>query len=289
MKKDKVEPIECKEFFELKLNVPNSQVPIAELIEYLKNTDKLFKGVNQTLNEKYAIGFNSIAIEVVPFEEGSFRIPVWIKKIAKNPYFAGIVITVLGEIIADLLRNELGVHEIQTENEVVVVEDKKILENKTTADALSNIASLAINNDSIRDITVTYDKSNGERERINVSKEVLHDVAEYGIEDEPTRYLQTNVTLEIVSPVFSEEPTNWKVRYNNKAFTAKMKDADFLEVMNAKGIAFGKGDTILADFETVLTDIAGGGRPKFNIIKVHSYPRYTKITRGRVSELDLFE
>ena len=257
--------------------------------EYLKNTDKLFKGVNQTLNEKYAIGFNSIAIDVVPFEEGSFRIPVWIKKIAKNPYFTGIVITVLGEIIVDLLRNELGVHEIQTENEVVVVEDKKMLENKTTADALSNIASLAINNNSVRDITVTYDKSNGERERINVSKEVLHDVAEYGIEDEPTIYLQTNVTLEIVSPVFSEEPTNWKVRYNNKTFTAKMKDADFLEVMNAKGIAFGKGDTILADLETVLTDIAGGGRPKYNIIKVHSYPRYTKITRGRVSEPDLFE
>lgn len=289
MKKDKVELIECQEFFELKLNVANSQVPIAELIEYLKNTDKLFKGVNQTLNEKYAIGFNSIAIEVVPFEEGSFRIPVWIKKIVKNPYFAGIVVTVLGDIITDLLRNELGIHEIQTENQVVVVEDMKMLENKTTADALSNIASLVINNDSIRDITVTYDKSNGERERINVSKEVLREVAEYGIEDEPTRYLQTNVTLEIVSPVFSEEPTNWKVRYNNKAFTAKMKDADFLEVMNAKGIAFGKGDTILADFETVLTDIAGGGRPKYNIIKVHSYPRYTKITRGRVTEPDLFE
>lgn len=289
MKKDKVELIECQEFFELKLNVPNSQVPIAELIEYLKNTDKLFKGVNQTLNERYAIGFNSIAIEVVPFEEGSFRIPVWIKKIAKNPYFAGIVITVLGEIVADLLRNELGIHEIQTDNEVVVVEDKKILENRTTANALSNIASLAINNDSIRDITVTYDKSNGERERIQVSKTVLHHVAKYSIEDEPSRYLQTNVTLEIVSPVFSEEPTNWKVRYNNKTFTAKMKDADFLEVMNAKGIAFGKGDTILADFETVLTNIAGGGVPKYNILKVHSYPRYTKITKRRTLERDLFE
>ena len=35
MKKDNVELIECQEFFELKLNVPNSQVPIAELIEYL--------------------------------------------------------------------------------------------------------------------------------------------------------------------------------------------------------------------------------------------------------------
>lgn len=289
MKKAMCEFVESQEFFELTLNVPNSQVPIAELIEYLKNTDKLFKGVNQTLNEKYAIGFNSIAIEVVPFEEGSFRIPVWIKKVAKNPYFAGIVITVLGEIIADLLRNELGVHEIQTENEVVVVEDKKMLENKSTADALCNIASLAINNDSIRDITVTYDKSNGEREKIQVSKEVLHDVAEFGVKEEPYRYLQTSATLEIVSPVFSDEPKAWKVKYNDKPFTAKMNDTDFLEIMNAKGIAFGKGDTIVADFETVITDVAGGGRPKYNILKVHSYPRYTKITRGRKTERDLFE
>ena len=80
MAKEKNSVVESMEFFELTLNVPNSQIPISELIEYLRNTDKVFKGVNQTLNEKYAIGYNSIAIEVVPFEEGSFKIPVWIRK-----------------------------------------------------------------------------------------------------------------------------------------------------------------------------------------------------------------
>ncbi len=39
-----------------------------------------------------------------------------------------------------------------------MVEDKKLLENKTTADALSNIANLTLHNDSIRDISVTYEK-----------------------------------------------------------------------------------------------------------------------------------
>ena len=63
MAKEKNNVVESLEFFELTLNVPNSQIPIAELIEYLRNTDKVFKGINQTLNEKYAIGYNFIAME----------------------------------------------------------------------------------------------------------------------------------------------------------------------------------------------------------------------------------
>lgn len=287
--KGKSEIVEAREFFELTLNVENSHVPIAELIEYLRNTDKLFKGVNQTLNEKYAIGFNTVELEIVPFEEGSFRIPIWIKKVAKNPYFVGTVVTVIGEIIACLLKNELGIHELQLQDQVVIVEEQKLLENKTTADALSNIASLAIHNDSINDISVTYEKSNGDREKIRISRTVLTQIAEYNNEEETSSYVQTNLTLEIVSPVFSDEPSNWKVRYNDRIYPAKMKDADFLETMNAKGIAFGKGDTIVADFETVVADVATGGRPKYNILKVISYPRYTRITRNAAVQGELFE
>lgn len=158
MVKEKNNVIESLEFFELTLNVPNSQIPIAELIEYLRNTDNVFKGVNQTLNEKYAIGYNSIAIEVIPFEEGSFKIPVWIKKVAKNPVLLAALGTVLGDIVAVLLMNKLGIHEIQVNNDTVVVEDKKLLENKTTADALCNIANLTLHNDSIRNICTSLEK-----------------------------------------------------------------------------------------------------------------------------------
>ena len=49
------------------------QVPIAELIEYLRNTDRLFKAVNQTLNEKYAIGYNTISIEVVMTQDQRWK------------------------------------------------------------------------------------------------------------------------------------------------------------------------------------------------------------------------
>ena len=289
MAKEKNNVVESLEFFELTLNVPNSQIPIAELIEYLRNTDKVFKGINQTLNEKYAIGYNFIAIEVIPFEEGSFKIPVWIKKIAKNTVLLAALGTVLGDIVAVLLKNELGIHEIQVNNDTVVVEDEKLLENKATADALSNIANLALHNDSIRDISVTYERSDGERENVCITKTTLTRVAEYSVESEVTNYLQTSVTLEIVSPVFSDAPSIWKVRYNARVLSAKMMDADFLETMGAKGIAFGKGDTIVADLETEMSDVATGGRPKYNIIKVISYPHYTRISRRAAVERELFD
>ena len=289
MAKEKNNVVESLEFFELTLNVPNSQIPIAELIEYLRNTDKVFKGINQTLNEKYAIGYNSIAIEVIPFEEGSFKIPVWIKKIAKNTVLLAALGTVLGDIVAVLLKNELGIHEIHVNNDTIVVEDKKLLENKTTADALSNIANLTLHNDSIRDISVTYEKCDGKRENVCITKTTLARVAEYSVGSEVTNYLQTSVTLEIVSPVFSDAPSIWKVRYNARVLSAKMMDADFLETMGAKGIAFGKGDTIVADLETEMSDVANGGRPKYNITKVISYPHYTRITRRAAVERELFD
>lgn len=289
MAKEKNNTVESLEFFELTLNVPNSKIPITELVEYLRNTDKVFKGVNQTLNEKYSIGFNSISIEVIPFEEGSFKIPVWIKKVAKNTVLMAALGTVLGDIVAVLLKNELGIHEIQVNDDTVVVEDKKLLENKSTADALSTIANLTLHNDSIRDISVTYEKSDGEREIVCITKTTLTRVAEYGIDSEVTNYLQTNVTLEIVSPVFSDGPSNWKVRYNSRVLSAKMMDTDFLEIMGAKGIAFGKGDTIVADLETEMTDAVAGGRPRYNITKVISYPHYTRISKRAAVQTELFD
>ena len=270
------ELVELKEFFQLTLNVQDSHVPVAELIEYLQNTNRLFKGINQTLNEKYAVGYNCIELDVVPFEEGSFKIPIWVKKTVYNPYVVNSVVTIMGIIVTSLLSNKQETHELEVNHDTVQVENKKLLENKTTAYALSNIANLAIHNDSISDISVTYEKKNGERENLRISKTILSKVAEY------------RITMEIVSPVFSDEPSNWRVRINDRIYTARMKDADFLETMNVQGIAFGKGDTIVADFETVVTDVAIEGRPKYNITKVIKYPHYTKISKGSFDQGEIF-
>ena len=54
-----------------------------------------------------------------------------------------------------------------------------------------------------------------------------------------------------------------------------MMDESFLASMNEEKIAFGKGDTIVADLETVITKNEGSAPTTKNYIrKVHSYPKY---------------
>lgn len=288
MKKDDVELIESQEFFELTLNVDSSRIPAAYLIEYLRNTDKLFKSINQTLNEKYAIGFNEITLEVVPFEEGSFKIPIWIKKISVSTIMENAIGSIIGGIGLILLTNKQCSQEVNTDKGTVVVESKEFLKSKSTVDALCDIATLTLHNDSIKDLSVTYEREDGSREKVNISRSVLNQVAQISLEDEETTIIQTNVRLEIVSPVFSSNPSSWKVaNQSGSPFSATMQDEAFLKIMDEKKIAFAKGDTIIADIETRCVETVAGVRPRYYITKVHSYPHYQKVLSDQESE-DLF-
>lgn len=62
-----------QEFFELTLNIEDSRISAVELIAYLSNAEKLFKSINQTLNAKYAVGYDDISIDILALEKGSFR------------------------------------------------------------------------------------------------------------------------------------------------------------------------------------------------------------------------
>lgn len=290
MKKENMEFIESREFFQLTLNVPNSQVPIAELIEYLRNTDKLFKSINQTLNEKYTIGFREVSLEVTPFEEGSFQIPIWIKKINPTTIAECAIGGFIGGLGVLLVQNQHGSVEVPTKNSPVVVDTTELIKNKSTADALSNIATLTLHDNKIEDLSVTYENPQGKHETVKITKTVLEQVAQNQKIDDESSIIQTNVRLEIVSPVFSSEPASWRVSVNGgAAFSARMEDMDFLETMGAKKIAFAKGDAIVADIEIKYAENGVGIRPKHYIRKVHSYPRYQKITRTKIVEKDLFD
>ena len=279
---------ESQEFFELTLNVDTSRIPAAHLIEYLRNTDKLFKSINQTLNEKYAIGYNEISLEVVPFEEGSFKIPIWIKKISVSSIMENAIGSFIGSIGLILLTYKQCSQEVNTDKGTVVVESKEFLKSKSTVDALCEIASLTLHNDSIKDLAVTYEREDGSREKVSISRSVLNQVAEISLEDEETSIIQTNVRLEIVSPVFSSNPSSWKVsNQSGSPFFATMQDEAFLKIMGEKKIAFAKGDTIIADIETRCVETAVGVRPRYFITKVHSYPHYQKVLSDQESE-DLF-
>lgn len=280
-----------QEFFELTLNVEDSRISAVELIAYLSNTEKLFKSINQTLNAKYSVGYDDVSIDVLALEKGSFKIPCIIKKIANHPIFASTAGTLLGGIALNLLSNNTDSQTIPTDNTNIVISHQQLMDNRNTVDAVGSIAKMAVGTDGIRDISVIYEKSGGERERVSISKETLVEVANERIElVDNMENLQTSVTLEIVSPVFINKPTSWKVLYNGSPITAKMTDEDFLETMDIQRIAFAKGDVIVADLESVATNTDKGIKLKHYIRKVHSYPRYTRITKhGEIEQTELFE
>lgn len=291
MKREPKPILSQQEFFELTLNVEDCRISAVELIAYLSNTEKLFKSINQTLNAKYAVGYDDVSIDVLALEKGSFKIPCIVKKVMNNPLFVSTAGTLLGGMALNLLSNNTDSQTIPTDNTNITISYQQLLENRSTIDAVGNIAKMAIGTDSIRDISVTYEKNGGERERVSISKETLVEVANERIElVDNMENLQTNVTLEIVSPVFINKPTSWKVLYNGSPITAKMTDENFLETMDIQRIAFAKGDVIVADLESVATNTDIGIKLKHYIKKVHSYPRYTRITRhGKTEQMELFK
>ncbi len=279
------------EYFELTINVEKSSLSVTDLVMYLSNTEKLFNSINRTLNVKYSIGYENISIDVLALEKGSFKIPLVLKKFVNNPLFIATAGTFLGEIAFYLFQNNLNPHTIPTNNDSVVVENNDFLDNKNTVEAVGNIARLAVQTDSVKDVSITYQKNDGNMEKVSITKEVLSQVMydEFEISDNMENILE-KVTLEIVSPVFMDKPLSWRVSFDGRQINAKMMDKDFLETMDLQRIAFAKGDVIVADLQTIATNTNNGIKLRYSIIKVHSYPRYTRITKhNMVQEKELFE
>lgn len=148
---------------------------------------------------------------------------------------------------------------------------------------------MAVESDGIKDITVTYEKASGEQEQVTINKRTLVQVMYDEPEDESISNMVTNVTLEIVSPVFVDKPASWKVTYDNKTFTAQMTDEDFLEKMNLQKLSFAPGDVIIADMEVVAKTTERGIRLKHYIRKVHKYPKFSRIIRNEPGLFDNIE
>lgn len=275
-----------QEFFELRLGIKGYSISTYDLIAYLSDTNKLITSINQTLNTKYAIGFDQIEIDVVAFEKGSFKIPLYIKKITENPTISSVVGSVFGVLISGLLSNNQEAKTIQYGTDKVVVTNDELLKNRATANAVGNISRMAVESDGIKDLSVTYEKANGEKEQVVINKRTLSQVMYEVPEDDSISNIVTNATLEIVSPVFVDKPATWKVAYDGNQFTAQMTDEDFLGKMNLQKLSFAPGDVIIADMEVVAKTTERGIRLKHYIRKVHKYPKFSRIIRN---EPDLFE
>ena len=91
---------------------------------------------------------------------------------------------------------------------------------------------------------ITYEEG-GQKTNINITREdikTLADIEEQG-------QLLKNERLEIVSPVFIDEPSKWKVKLHGKTIGATVIDRDFLDTMQQSEISFAKGDAIVADIK----------------------------------------
>ena len=278
-----------QEFFELRINTKGNGIPAYDLIAYLTNANKLIMSINGTLNTKYSIGFDQIEVEVIALEKGSIKIPLCIKKITNNATFASIAGSVIGGLALNLLTKNPEPQTVHVGKDAVEVTSDELLKNKKTANAIGSIAKTAVESDDIKDLTVTYEKENGEREEVTISKKTLSDVMYEVPEDESISNIITNVTLEIVSPVFVDKPASWKVTYDGKQFTAQMTDKDFLEKMNLQKLSFAPGDVIIADMEVVAKTTERGIRLKHYIRKVHKYPKFSRIIRNEPNLFDNIE
>ena len=275
-----------QEFFELCLNTKGNSILTDDLIAYLTNANKLITSINQTLKTKYSIGFDQIEVEVIALEKGSFKIPLCIKKITNNATFASIAGSVIGGLALNLLTKNPEPQTVHYGEDTVIVTSDELLKNKKTANAVGSIAKMAVESDGIKDIIVTYEKANGEQEQVTINKRTLSQVMYDEPEEESMSNMVTNVTLEIVSPVFVDKPASWKVTYDNKTFTAKMTDEDFLEMMNLQKLSFAPGDVIIADMEVVAKTTERGIRLKHYIRKVHKYPKFSRIIRNEPNLFD---
>lgn len=260
------------ESFTITLNIENSRISSKDLRAYLYHLEKLVDSINQTvIFHNNDMGFDSVSIDVLAIEQGSFRLPLSInklltskrigkiKKITENPT-ASIII---GGIVLNLLFS--GVH--PGPYDVPGIKNEHFLENINTAKAVKEIAKLTIDNDSIRDLVVTYETPDGKVEEV-ISKEILGKtkaVMDNAIEENERPHFLEDETLQIISPGLGDDPELlWKFKFNNKIIEAEMRDRTYLHKINNGDISFHYGDKIQVDMM-----VEGRGKDKkYYIIRV---------------------
>lgn len=251
----------------------------------MTNLNTLFKSVNHTLNTQYCIGFDQVLLEIVALEEGSFKIPVTLKKILRTTTQLAVE-AVFGAIAANLLSNNKVTVNYYLNDCTVEIKPEVIVANKETVRSVSNIAKTTVESPEIESLTLEYYLPDNKRETINIPKSTLGNlVVDIIDESEKKSHTVKRAHLTIVSPVLEAEQATWKFRMGDRKLSAKMTDNDFLDVMSKNKVAFGIGDVLVVDLETIMT-VKSDNTPdvKNYIRKVYEYPRYAT----KSAEMNLF-
>ena len=245
------------EKFELALNVEESRISSNELRSYLLQLEKLVDSINETLNNYNGWGYDVISIDVVALERGSFKIPLIFKKFFNSENYEKIIkmtenptaAIIIGTIIVNLFTGGMAPRNVEEIHEYPI--DKELFyRNIKTVKAVKKIAELALYNDSIHDISITYEGKEGEQ-KISISKGLLSDTKfhmdDIIFNDERPHFLD-KVYLKVISPALGDDAdVLWKFRFEGKIIEAEMHDNSFQELFNDGEITFKKGDEILVD------------------------------------------
>lgn len=263
------------EGFVLALNVTESRISSSELRSYLLQLEKLVDSINETLNDYYGSVYDAISIDVVALERGSFKIPLMFRKFFNSENFEKIkrmtenptAAIIIGNIIVNLFTGGMAPRNVEE-----IHEDPKVMEifyrNIKTVKAVKKIAELAIYNDSIHDLSITYEGKEGEQQ-ISISKELLRDTKIFMddiiINDERPHFLK-EVYLNVISPTLGDgDDVLWKFRLEGKIIEAEMHDSSFQKLFNEGEITFKNGDEVLVDMM-----VEGRGKHK-NYYIIHVY------------------
>lgn len=272
------------EYFEIRVGVEDRALPVSDVIALLDGFQNMAVSLNKSLNKVYTCGFDEVSIEVVGFEQGSLRIPICIKKV-----FSQFVSPIGKDVIAGLIlwyfTSGSDSIKLQTPNEEVTVERTEIAKSRSICDSVNKIASTVVNSDKITNLSMKYTDGNDREVSVTVDKEQM---ARAVVDiDETSSYVNIpNVILQIVSPTLEAKSVQWKVRYDRKVRPMKMNDLGFLELVDARDIAFSKGDVLKCDIQIIeKEDTDGTIKRKYVITKVHSFPHYRRLNNAEEGQL----
>ncbi len=182
-------------------------------------------------------------------------------------------------ILAQQLFNpNTSTQNIYVNNNVVEIHCEQIKANKDVVRAVSDIAKTTVDSLNIKSLKIEYQEpATNETKTRSFDKETLRGlIVESAEEKEKDTHTLPMARLVVVSPVLESSPASWKIRINNRTFSAKMTDADFLKKMDEEKIAFAKNDVLIADIETIVTKKSNDTPDvKHYIRKVYDYPKYT--------------
>ena len=261
----------------ISFNIDNNRISSTDLRYYLEKFETLIDSINLSLNHNNIGGYDTVSIDVLAFEHGSFVLPLSIckiftqknleklRKITENPTAAIII----GEVVVMLLTSNHYEKSETIFNEPYSLENRVLLQDSNIAKAVKDLSILTIENDSIDSFSISYKIANGDEKKITITKSQLHKT-KYTMEDCIEKEYQSNKrteSLEIISPDYREDGYIWKFLYNGEIQYFVVRDYDFLKRVSEQRIAFRRGDRI----DVEMTTVGYGENTDYYITKVLNY------------------